>query len=474
MSAIEGGKLKIDRAAFDFRQMLANLTGVFYTQARHKGLRFEVHMSGVTEEVIIGDELRVNQVLMNLLSNAIKFTPAGGKVDLTVQQTGFSQHRVQMRFCVSDTGCGMSEDMMHRLFQPFEQESASTARKHGGSGLGLSITKRLVEMMEGSIHVQSTEGKGSVFTADIPFGTQTKPEQSREPAIFDGISRIRTLVVDDDPESRRYSEIILDRLGVRHESVSAGEKALEALGEAEDRGDPFRLCLVDWKMPDMDGMEVTRKIREIFGSDTMVIIVSAYDIHEAEASGRAAGADFFISKPLFQSTLFNALMRISGGKLAKASPGSDPQHYDFTGKHVLIAEDVALNMEVAVKLLGMVGIETTCAEDGRQALELYQQAAPGAYDCILMDINMPVMDGYEAARAIRQCGRPDAGDIPIYAMTANAFSEDVAAALDAGMNGHLAKPIETATLYQTLEAAFQQGKRPPAEKPPRTGPGEPK
>ncbi len=306
--------------------------------------------------------------------------------------------------------------------------------------------------MGGSISVQSTQGKGSVFTVDIPFGAH---EESR-PADTTGFADIRTLVVDDDRESCEYSGILLERLGVRHEYVTTGEAALEALGIAEDAGDPYKLCLVDWKMPDMDGVEVTQKIRDIFGEDTIVIIVSAYDLNEVESSAKAAGANYFISKPLFQSTLFNALMRISGGDYTKIDAKKEKGNYDFSGRHVLVAEDVALNLEVAVKLLQMVGVNVTCAEDGRQATEMFQKSAEGEYDCILMDINMPVMDGYDATKLIRSMNRPDAKTIPIYAMTANAFSEDVTAALDAGMNGHIAKPIETKVLYKTLETAFDQ------------------
>ncbi len=452
MSAIEGGKLKLDSAPFNFKQMLTNLTTIFYQQAKMKNIHFEVRMNGVTKETIVGDELRVNQILMNLLSNAVKFTPSGGEIDLMVLQASSSLDKVQMRFSVSDTGCGMSEEMLSRLFQPFEQESASTARKHGGSGLGLSIAKNLVEMMGGSIHVKSVVGKGTVFTADIPFGAY----ETKYFTETTGFSEIRTLVVDDDKESCEYSSILLDRLGVRHDYVTNGEAALEALGEAEDGGDPYKLCLVDWKMPEMDGVEVTQKIREIFGEDTIVIIVSAYDLNEVEASAKAAGANYFITKPLFQSSLFNALMRISGGDYTRIDVEKEKDNFDFSGRRVLVAEDVALNLEVAVKLLQMVGIDVICAEDGKQAVELYEKRKPGTFDCILMDVNMPVMDGYEATKAIRESGQADAQTVPIYAMTANAFSEDVTNALDAGMNGHIAKPIETKVLYKTLEAAFER------------------
>ena len=451
MSAIEGGKLKIDSAEFNFKALISNITTVFYEQARQKGITFEVRMNGVTEEKIIGDELRVNQILMNLLSNAIKFTPAGGEIDLMVLQASRSQDKVQLRFSVSDTGCGMSEEMMGRLFRPFEQESASTARKHGGSGLGLSITKKLAEMMGGTIQVKSTQGKGSVFTADIPFKVTADSGKEVTPTSF---SDIHALVVDDSLDSCEYSGILLERLGVRYEYVTSGEEALESLENAEDQGDPYTLCLIDWRMPGMDGGELTQNIREIFGEEQIIIIVSAYDLNEVEASGKSAGSDYFIPKPLFQSTLFNALMKISGGDYTRVEAQHENQTYDFEGKKVLIAEDVALNMEVAVKLLNMVGIQVTCAEDGRQAVDLFAKAEAGTYDCILLDINMPVMDGYEAARAIRKYSRPDAKTIPIYAMTANAFAEDVTAALDAGMNGHIAKPIETKVLYRTLDTAF--------------------
>lgn len=456
MSAIEGGKLKIDSASFNFKQMLTNITTMFYQQAKMKGIDFQIRLNGVTEETIIGDELRTNQVLMNLLSNAVKFTPAGGEIVLMVLQAGRSHDKVQFRFSVSDTGCGMSEDMLLRLFRPFEQESSSTARKHGGSGLGLSITKRLVEMMGGTIGVESVVGKGSVFVVDIPFGIDDASHLAAAPEF----SHIRTLVVDDDTESCEYSGILLNRLGVRYEYVTTGESALEKLGEAENDGDPFQLCLVDWKMPDMDGIECTQRIRDIFGDDTIVIIVSAYDLNEVESIGIAAGADYFIPKPLFQSTLFTALMRISCGDHAKPLAEPEKEEFDFTGKHVLVAEDVALNMEVAVSLLNMVHMEVTCVEDGRQAVDIFEKSAPGGFDCILMDINMPVMDGYEATRAIRQSRKSDASTVPIYAMTANAFSEDVTAALNAGMNGHLSKPIEAKLLYQTLQAIFDHQDNP--------------
>lgn len=453
MSAIEGGKLKIDSAEYNFKKQISNITTMFYQQAHQKNIRFEVKMKGVTEEVVGGDQLRVNQILMNLLSNAIKFTPAGGSVSLSVIQASRARDHVQFRFIVTDTGCGMSEEMLGRLFKPFEQESASTARKHGGSGLGLSIAKNLTEMMGGTIDVESEVGLGTTFTVDIPFVLAKNAVHYDDKVSFDDV---RTLVVDDDPDACDYTGTILKRLGVRYDYAMTGEEALMMLGDAEDQKDPYKLCMIDWKMPEMDGIEVTKQIREVFGDDAIVIIVSAYDISEVERIGKDAGVNYYITKPMFQSTLFKTIMEISKGNYKQISAKEQDKKYDFTGRHVLIAEDVALNMEVAIKLLSMVGVGCTCAEDGKQAVEIYEQSKEGYYDAIFLDINMPVMDGYEAAKRIRKSNKKDAQTVPIYAMTANAFAEDVTNALNAGMNGHLAKPIETKVLYSVLDQLWKK------------------
>ncbi len=455
MSAIESKKLKIAEAEFDFKNLLTSITTVFYQQCKQKGISFQMRMKGVTEEVLIGDSLRVNQIFMNLLSNAVKFTPSGGEVSVLIIQASTSKDMVHMRFVVSDTGCGMSEDLKNRLFQPFEQEDATTARKHGGSGLGLSITKNLVEMMNGNIQVDSKKDVGSVFTVDIPF---KKVPGGSEGRIRDAhFNDIHALIVDDDQESCDYTEILLERLGVAHHAVNSGVKALEVLGQAEEDGNPYNLCFVDWKMPDMNGIEVTQKIREIFGEDTIVIIVSAYDLNEVADEGKRAGADYFIPKPLFQSSVFDILMHISNEDYVRVDEAANVSgDYDLFGHKVLIAEDVALNMEVAVELLELIGVKADCAEDGVLAYNRYMKSQDNEYDAILLDINMPNMNGYDTARKMRACGRADAKDIPIIAMTADAFTEDITRALDSGMNGHIAKPIETEVLYKTLAKAFSE------------------
>lgn len=448
MSAIESNKLKIGYEPFDFKQMLSSVSSIYYTQCRQKGIKFDMRLNDITDEMLVGDSLRVNQILLNLLSNAVKFTGSGGEVTVLVSQTARTEKQVFIRFAVSDTGCGMSEDMLQRIFKPFEQENASTAKKHGGSGLGLSIAKNLVDMMKGSIHVDSKPDVGTVFTVELPFGLTEQTTNEEELKLHD----IRAIVVDDDQDTRDYTSIVLSRIGVEHDCAACGDDALMMLGDAEDEGRPYDICFVDWKMPDMDGLEVTRQIREIFDESTIIIIVSAFDLNEIEAEGKEAGVNFFIPKPLFQSTVFDILMRISGGQYTKLT--ANEAEFDLSGHKVLIAEDVALNMEVAIKLLGMVGVQAECAEDGAQAVRLFEASKLGTYDAILLDIHMPVMDGYEAARKIRASAHPEAKTMPIYAMTANAFTEDVTAAIAAGMDGHIAKPINTNVLYSTLQKAF--------------------
>ena len=351
--------------------------------------------------------------------------------------------------------------MLSRLFQPFEQESASTARKYGGSGLGLSITKRLVEMMGGSIRVESEQNKGTVFTVALSFGAEE--DEAATPGAF---SDIHALVEDGDSDSGAYTGLLLDRLGVRHRCMANADAALAALRQAADAKNPYALCLADWKVSGMASGTLLRQLRAFRGQETFRVFVTAYDLRNGNAPGQSPHADRFLQKPLFLSTLSGALLWAQGK--ADMDQAKMPQcDIRLAGRRVLIAEDIPLNREVVVKLLKMAGIDTACAADGKEAVALFEQSAPGQYDGVLMDINMPVMDGYAATAAIRRSNHPDAQSIPIYAMTANAFAEDVTAALNAGMNGHIAKPIETTVLYRTLASAFAAKAR--AAEPPDPG-----
>ncbi|MDO5577379.1 MAG: ATP-binding protein, partial [Fibrobacter sp.] len=291
MSAIESNKLKIASNQFDFKELLTGISTLYYSQCKDKGIKFSMELHDVTEEQLVGDALRVNQILLNFLSNAVNFTPAGGRVSVIVAQTSKTEDKVYMSFTVSDTGCGMTEDMKARLFQPFEQESASTAMKHGGSGLGLSIVKNLIEMMQGKITVESEKDKGSTFRADLPFGLCEQSQQNSD----DKIKSIRALIVDDDDESVEYTVTVLKRIGVEHDVAYSGEEAIEKLKEAYDKGSGYDVCFVDWRMPKISGLEVTKKIRELYHKETLVIIVSAYDLSEVEDEAREAGADLYSS-----------------------------------------------------------------------------------------------------------------------------------------------------------------------------------
>ncbi len=452
MSSIESGKLKIAKSAFSFKQMIASITNLFGAQCRQKGLLYETRLTTPVDDWLIGDELRVNQVLMNLLGNAVKFT-SEGRVRLTITQTEVNADRPFIRFEVSDTGCGMSDEMQERLFRPFEQENAAVARRFGGSGLGLSIVKSLVTMMGGVVRVESTQGAGSVFTVDLPF-------EHSDIGCGSGMPRraetLHVLAVDDEATEREYIGLVLARMGVRYACVESGGVALEELERAEEAGDPYNVCIVDCRMPDISGVETTRRIRARYGEDVVVLVTSAYDYQQAGSAAREAGANLFLSKPVFQSALFDLLTGLTGGQAAL--PEDEPQTWDFTGKRVLLAEDNRLNQIVAKGYLAKFHATVDVAANGQQAAELFAASPDGYYDAILMDIQMPVLDGLEATRVIRRSGHPQAATIPIIAQTADAFNEDIARALSAGMNAHVSKPIQPDRLAKALYQAFTQTK----------------
>lgn len=450
MSAIESSKMKLSYTSFDFKELLMSLSNLYYTQCKDKGIHFKV-CSNVSHEALIGDSLRLNQILLNLLSNALKFTPEGGSITVTVTEQSELANKVFFQFMVADTGCGMDEAMIERLFEPFEQEYPETAQIYGGSGLGLSIAKNLVNMMEGTIKVESQKGIGTTFTLDLPFGI-SEPKLNSSPNCFHSI---KCLVVDDDQDTRDYTTAVLERIGVKYETAASGAEAVSILEDASSKGSYYDVCFIDWKMPGLDGIDVVKKVRDLFDKKATIIVVSAYDLSEIADEAKAAGADVFISKPLFQSTVFDVLISLSNETHTNATANID--EYNFTGHKVLLAEDNELNLEIAVELLTMTGLEVVTAGNGQEALQIFKESAKGTYDAILMDIQMPIMNGHDATKEIRICDHPQAKSIPIYAMTANAFSEDITAALNCGMNGHIAKPIDTSMLYKTLKKVFENG-----------------
>lgn len=448
MSSIEAGKIRIAHEAFDVGEQLQSVTNIYALQCAQKGLRFDTQLQTTLDDVLVGDRLRVNQILMNLLSNAVKFTEQGG-VTLRVRQHGGRDDKVFLHFEVADTGCGMSQELQARLFRPFEQGGVQSGIKYGGSGLGLSIAKHLISLLGGAIRAESREGEGSTFYVDIPFsrGVPEAPAQRLIPA-----EGLRVLAVDDTLSDLEYLSAALTRLGVKHSCVTSGDGALAALRQAGEEGEPFGICIVDWSMPEMDGLQLTRRIRDQFGADTAVIVISAYAHEQATDSAQAAGADAFVTKPLFQSSLLDLFMNLTEGRLGR-QPGV-VNRQSFPGRRVLLAEDNEMNRTVARELLKRFAIACDEAADGRAAVDRFLQAPAGTYDAILMDIQMPELDGYAATRAIRGAGHPESKTIPIIALSADAFDEDVARSLSAGMNDHVSKPIEPKKLLLALGKVF--------------------
>lgn len=461
MSKIEGGKLAIAHEPFNFQTAMEGVVNLILPQAQARGLNFEV-LSRVEEEELVGDALRVNQILINILSNSIKFTPAEGSVRLEVQQLYKKNNSVQFRFIIRDTGIGMSEEFIKKLYTPFEQATNTTAAKFGGTGLGMAITKNLVSLLGGTIFVKSKEGEGSEFTVELPFGLSGRKTETYKGSL----DPLKVLIVDDDHGTCEHASLLLEKMGLRCRWVLSGEEAIKLVKESHANGDDYDVCFVDWKMPDMDGLETAIRIRDAVGHDTCIIIISAYNWETIQDQARNIGIDGFVPKPFFASNLYNALNSLNRGtkEATKAeapaqqeTPADDAERtYDFSGKHILLVEDNEFNREIANEFLEMTGATVDNAEDGSQGVSRFVESEPGTYDIILMDVQMPVMDGHEATRTIRASDHPDAKSIPILAMTANAFSEDVSTALAAGMNGHIAKPIDIKELYRLLDIHFKR------------------
>lgn len=440
--------MKIAHELFDFKQLISALSTMYYSQCNQKGVVFETILTGITEESLIGDKLRLNQILLNLLSNAVKFTSKGGKITLGIAQQRIQSNRVYICFSVQDTGIGMDEEFRSRIFTPFEQESAVTAQRNGGSGLGLSIAKNLVDMMDGTIQVDSQKGVGTTFEVTIPFGYDDNHTHSQLNEQYD-FSHVHVLIVDDEENVREYMGLLMQRCHVNFEVAKSGMEAVKKLSMAIAREEYFDLCLMDWKMPGLDGIETVKLIREISHGGLPIVIVTGYDFSEIESEARAAGVNHIVSKPLFQSSLFDILVSNYGGYTPKDT--LDTFKHDFTGVQILVAEDNYVNMDIATRLLEKVHITVDKAADGKEALDKFITSAPGKYDVIFMDVQMPVMDGYTATKAIRASAHLEAKTIPVFAMTANAFQEDIAKSLEAGMNEHISKPMDADALFAVLE-----------------------
>ena len=446
MSKIENGKLNIRQELFDLKNLVTSLADINYGIATAKGLAFEIVISGFKDELLLGDSMRVNQILLNLLSNAIKFTPKGGSVRLEIRMLRSASDKIWLRFIVKDSGIGMKKEFLEHLYEPFEQADNGIARKYGGTGLGMAITKNLVAIMDGTIEVESQEGEGTTFMVDLPFGVSKVDKKTAAE-----MEEMRVLVVDDDNDTCEHAVVLLKGMGVNVDWALNGFEAIEKVRSAcEDDGRCYDVCFIDWCMPELDGIETARRMRRYVGPDVLIIIISAYDWSGIEEQAKAAGVNAFIAKPFFASNLYNTLLTVSRKPELGFSAVGNKETYDFGGKKVLLVEDNELNMEIASELLKFVNLQVEHAENGKVAVDIFRNSKEKEYALIFMDIQMPLMNGYDAARCIRSSEHPAAGTIPIIAMTANAFNDDVQAAFDAGMNGHLAKPIDVEVLYKTI------------------------
>ena len=442
MSKIESGKMTLSMDQVSLREVMESIVSIVQPQVRAKHQQFDVSIHDIQSETVCCDGVRLNQVLLNILSNAVKFTPEGGRIYVAMYEepSDKGENFVRIHFKISDSGIGMTEEFKEHIFESFVREDSTRVRKTEGSGLGMTITKYIVDAMGGLIEVDSAPGKGTSFHVTLDLEKAEIPESDMV------LPPWNMLVVDDDRQLCESTVSALKSIGVRADWVLDAESAMEMVERR--RNDPYRIILLDWKLPGMDGITAARELRRRYGDEIPILLISAYDWSEIEEEAREAGVSGFIAKPLFKSTLFYGLKPFVE-PLADSAPPAEAK-LDLTGRRVLLAEDNELNWEIAEELLSAEGLELDWAENGKLCVEKFLGAQPGHYDAILMDLRMPVMTGYEATAAIRGADRPDAKTIPIIAMTADAFAEDVQKCLDAGMNAHVAKPIDVREVCRQL------------------------
>lgn len=444
MSRIESGKMHLEEKLCSLSEILHGLHDIVQTDIHAKQLELYIDTIDVFDENIYCDKLRLNQILLNLLSNAIKYTPASGIVSLRItEKPGPSPHEATYEFCIKDTGVGMNEEFVSHIFEPFEREKNSTISGIQGTGLGMAITKNIVDMMNGSIEVKSELGVGTEVIVSLTFRIHSDEKEIQD---ISELKNCRALVVDDDFNTCDSVSYMLGQIGMRAEWTLSGKEAILRTKQAKMRQDHYSVYIIDWLLPDMNGIEVTRRIRKEMGEDVPIIVLTAYDWTDIEEEAKEAGVSAFCSKPLFLSELRSCLYTIVNAE----NEEYEEEERSYTGR-ILLVEDNELNQEIAVAILEDAGFDTEVASNGSIAIEMVKNSQPGYYQLILMDIQMPVMDGYEAAKQIRQLQNKDLATIPILAMTANAFEEDKKNALKSGMNGHISKPIDIKCLFDTLD-----------------------
>ena len=446
MSRIESGRMVIKKEEFSFSKNLEQVNNMIGGQCRDKGIHYECRIIGKIDDYYIGDAMKLKQVMLNILGNAVKFTPEGGKVTFLIEEGHRFDDMATLHLTFKDTGIGMSKEYIPHIFEAFSQEDSSSTSKYGSTGLGMPITKSIVELMNGTIEVESEKGAGTTFTVTV-----TLEESSRKDTLAaDGDLNphdMSVLVIDDDRIALEHAEVILGQIGISCETAESGWEGIDKVRLRHGRQEEYDLILVDWKMPELDGVETTRQIRQIVGNDTPIIILTSFNWDDVADEARAAGVDTFVAKPLFAGSVmdeFREAFRRKNEALAKKTA-------DLKGRRILLAEDVQVNAEIMMMVLGMREMEVDHAENGQEAVNLFASHDAGYYSAILMDMRMPIMDGLEATKVIRAMEREDAKSIPIIALTANAFDEDVQRSMQAGLDAHLSKPVEPEILFGTLE-----------------------
>ena len=449
ISKVESGKLKLSPQSFSIAETVENLVNISQPMIKEKKIIFSFHIDKMEKEYLYTDQLRLNQIYINILSNAIKYTEPGGRVSVDMSEEESSiPGCVRLTYVVADSGIGMSPEFMQTMYQPFSRQTDSRVNSIEGTGLGLAITKQMVDLMGGRIDCQSEQGKGTTFTVTLDI-----PQADKQ---LDDIrlDQVNALIVDDDEIVLQTMVSEFQSLGSAAEIAHSGKEALEMLTRKHESGKDYTLVILDWKMPDMDGIETIRRIRTEISGDIPILLTSAYDWSDIEDLAKDAGADGFISKPIFRSALYKKINSILGTESVSVEPEDD--YSDLKGLNILVAEDIEINWMIISGMLSMIGITSEQAENGRVCVEKMRTAADGTYDLIFMDVQMPEMNGLDAARAIRQLENPRAASIPIVAMTAEAFSENVTECLDAGMNGHIAKPIDIKLVIKEIRRIIKE------------------
>ena len=447
ISKVESGKLNLSPVNFSIVECAENLVNISQPMVKEKDIDFNFRVGRFEHEYLYADPLRINQIYINILSNAIKYTEPGGKVDVDIrEEPGETEKTVRLTYVVADTGIGMSPEYMARMYDPFTRQTDSRVNSIQGTGLGLSITKKMVDLMHGTIDCDSVQGKGTTFTVKLELPVAEKAEEEMN------LPPVTVLIADDDPVLRDTAAETLRAMGAETDTASGGQDAVRKVLD----GAEYQVVLLDLKMPDLDGIEAARQIREKLGDKVPIMLISAYDWSDLESAAKDAGVNGFISKPLFRSTLYHKLNEVLGNQDEHAGP--EDEDADIAGMRILVAEDIDINWEIISMLLGAHGVETERAVNGQEAVDRMRNAKEGEFDLIFMDIQMPVMNGLEATRQIRALENPWAAKVPIIAMTADAFSENVAECLEAGMNGHIAKPIDMKLVLKEIRRIKEDGR----------------